>query len=59
MKRREISETEVANVLAKPEQTEMIREGRAVYQAHIKYGAPSKEYLLRGLLILKTPHQVL
>lgn len=47
MKRRVISETEVANVLAKPEQTEMIREGRAVYQARVKYGAFPKEYLLR------------
>jgi hypothetical protein len=47
MKRRVISETEVAKVLAKPEQTEMIREGRAVYQARLKYGALSTEYLLR------------
>ena len=34
-------------MLAKPEQTEMIREGRAVYQARVKYGAHSKEYILR------------
>ena len=44
MERREISETEVVSALAKPEQTEIIREGRAVYQARVKYGAHSKEY---------------
>jgi len=33
MARREISQEQVRNVLANPEQAEMVREGRAVYQA--------------------------
>lgn len=31
MARRQISEEDVKTVLAKPDQTEMVREGRAVY----------------------------
>ena len=47
MTRRQISEAEVENVLAAPEQTECVREGRAVYQSRIELGEPSKTYLLR------------
>jgi hypothetical protein len=47
MVRRQISETEVASVLAAPEQTECVRAGRAVYQSRIGLGEPSKLYLLR------------
>ena len=47
MARRQISEAEVESVLAVPEQTECVREGRAVYQSRIELGEPSKTYLLR------------
>ncbi|MDL1911103.1 DUF4258 domain-containing protein [Chloroflexi bacterium CFX6] len=47
MERRNITEAEVAQVLANPEQSEMIRDGRSVYQARIEQGDPPKEYLLR------------
>jgi hypothetical protein len=47
MARRQISAAEVARVLAAPEQTECVREGRAVYQSRIELGEPSKTYVLR------------
>ena len=47
MARRNIGEEEVAKVLANPEQAEMIRTGRSVYQARIGQCEPLKEYLLR------------
>ncbi|MGE0127078.1 MAG: DUF4258 domain-containing protein [Blastocatellales bacterium] len=47
MARRQISEQDVAKVLAAPEQTEEVREGRAVYQSRIESGEPPKTYLLR------------
>jgi hypothetical protein len=47
MARREINREDVKAVLAKPEQTEMVREGRAVYQAKREMGNPSKTYVLR------------
>jgi Domain of unknown function (DUF4258) len=47
MARRQISEAEVGRVLATPEQTECVREGRAVYQSRIEVGEPSETYLLR------------
>ena len=47
MARRQISAAEVARVLAAPEQTEGVREGRAVYQSRIELGEPSETYLLR------------
>jgi hypothetical protein len=46
MARRQISEAEVESVLAAPEQTECVREGRAVHQSRIEWGEPSKPYLL-------------
>lgn len=45
MARRRINESEVTQVLAKPEQLQMVRAGRAVYQA--RQGEPPEEYLLR------------
>ena len=47
MARRQISEEDVKRVLAKPEQTEMVREGRAVYQSRLEMGKPPKTYLIR------------
>ena len=47
MARRQISAAEVEGVLAAPEQTECMREGRAVHQPRIEWGEPSKPYLLR------------
>jgi hypothetical protein len=47
MARRGISESEVAEVLTHPEQTEMVRSGRAVYQAKLDLGEPPKTYILR------------
>jgi len=47
MARRQIGEEDVAKVLAAPEQTEVVREGREVYQSRIESGEPPKTYLLR------------
>ncbi|MCC7117202.1 MAG: DUF4258 domain-containing protein [Anaerolineales bacterium] len=47
MARRQITEDDVKIVLAKPEQMEMVREGRAAYQSRLEMGEPSKTYLLR------------
>lgn len=47
MTRRQISEEDVANVLAAPEQTETVRKGREVYQSRIQSGELPKSYLLR------------
>ncbi len=47
MTRREISQEQVRNVLANPEQTERVREGRAVYQAKCDMDEPPKTYILR------------
>jgi len=47
MARRQISEEDVNAVLANPEQTEIVREGRAVYQSRREMGKPAKVYLLR------------
>jgi len=47
MVRRQISESDVARVLATPEQVEKVREGREVYQSRMELGEPPKTYLLR------------
>jgi Domain of unknown function (DUF4258) len=47
MTRRQISEAEVESVLAAPEQTECVREGRAVDQSWVESGKPAKTDLLR------------
>ena len=45
MARRQVSEKEVAQVLAAPEYTELVRAGRALYQS--RAGDGDKIYLLR------------
>jgi Domain of unknown function (DUF4258) len=47
MARRQISASDVARVLATPEQMEMVRPGRVVYQARVACGTPTATYLLR------------
>jgi hypothetical protein len=47
MARRQISAAEVGQVLAAPEHTECVREGRAVYQSRMERGEPPKTYVLR------------
>jgi hypothetical protein len=47
MARRQISQEDVANVLATPEQIQAVRKGQDVYQSRIKAGKPPKRYLLR------------
>ena len=47
MARRQISQDDVANVLATPEQMEVVRQGRNVYQSRIEAGKPPQKYLLR------------
>jgi hypothetical protein len=47
MARRNVGKEEVQKVLAKPEQVEMVRRGRAVYQAKYDIGEPPKTYILR------------
>ena len=50
MTRRQISPAEVASVLAAPEHTECMREGRTVYHSRIELGEPGKTYLLRAVV---------
>lgn len=47
MVRRQISIDDIAKVLAAPEQTETVRQGRSVCQSRIEAGKPPKRYLLR------------
>ena len=47
MKRRRITEAEIARVLSSPEQTEMVWPGRAVYQSRMRFGESAPIYLLR------------
>jgi len=47
MVRRKITQEDVRIVLANPEQMEMVREGRAVYQAKLEMDEPPKTYILR------------
>lgn len=47
MRRRHISEQEVAKALAAPGQREPVREGREVFQARSESGDLPKTYLLR------------
>lgn len=57
--RRQISEADVAKVLATPEQTHIIREGREVYQSRVESGSPPITYLLRVFVdVDRTPAEV-
>ena len=47
MERRQISEAENARVLSSPEQTEVVRPGRAVFQSRVEFGELMQTYLLR------------
>jgi hypothetical protein len=47
MKRRQISEAEIAQVMSAPEQIETVRPGRVVYQSRVEMGEPARIYLLR------------
>ena len=47
MTRRQITEADVATVPAAPEQTEIERTGREIYQSRLEMGEPPKVYLLR------------
>jgi len=59
MARRQIKESDIARILALPEQTERVREGRMVYQSRIKCGNPPKLHLLRVFVdVDKDPPEV-
>jgi len=47
MVRSQITEAEVARVLASPEQAMTVREGREIYQSRVELGEPPKTDLLR------------
>ena len=47
MARRQISVEDVAAVLSNPEQIDVARPDRVIYQARVKSGNPPKTYLLR------------
>ena len=47
MTRRQIREEDIANVLAAPEQVDVVRAARRVYQSRVLLGKPPKTYLLR------------
>ena len=47
MARRQISEEDIAEVIANPEQTETVRADRIVCQSRFKAGSPPKTYLIR------------
>lgn len=47
MNRRQISEQEIARVLASPEQILSVRAGRMIYQSRVDMGEPPKSYLIR------------
>ena len=47
MRRRGISEADIAQVLSSPGQIRQVRTGRVVYQSRLTSGAPAKTHLLR------------
>jgi hypothetical protein len=47
MSRRSISEADVAVVMAQPEQREIVRESRWLFQSRFVVGTPPKTYLIR------------
>jgi len=60
MARRGISQEDVRSVLANPEQMEMIRVERAVFQAKLEMDQPPKIYVIRVFVDVdrKPPHVV-
>lgn len=47
MRRRGITESELAHVLSRPDQAEIVRPGRAVVQSRAQVGDPPRIYLMR------------
>ena len=47
MAHRQINEDDVGDVLSAPEQIEIVRQGRSVYQSRIEVGKPPHKFLLR------------
>ena len=47
MERRGISEAEIVRVLSAPEQSDLVRPGRVVYQSRTEFEESGKIYLLR------------
>jgi len=47
MERRVISEAEIVQVLSAPEQSDLVRPGRVVYQSRMEFDEPGEIYLLR------------
>jgi len=47
IERRGISEVEIARVLSAPEQADLVRPGRGVYQSRIEFEESGRTYLLR------------
>ncbi len=59
MRRRQINEAEVLKVLFSPEQVDIVREGRKVFQLRLSIGDDSKIYLFRVFVdIDRTPPEV-
>ncbi len=59
MERRGIREVEVASALSTPEQAEVVRSGRVVYQSRFERGEPSRIYLLRVFVdVYREPAEV-
>ena len=50
MRRRQISEAEIAEVLVEPAEIESVRAGREIYQSKVKWGKPPEDYLLRVIV---------
>jgi hypothetical protein len=59
MRRRQISETEVALVLKSPQQVKTVRESRKIYQSIFETEEPTKDYLIRVVVdIDRSPPEV-
>ncbi|MBI3741224.1 MAG: DUF4258 domain-containing protein [Chloroflexi bacterium] len=50
MARRQISETEIAQILSAPEQTENVGSSRRIFQSRVVWGKTGKTYLLRVIV---------
>ena len=47
LQRRDITEEDVKNVTASPEQKVDVRKGRCIYQSKLSFGEPARIYLVR------------
>ncbi len=50
MARRGVEEADIAKVMSAPEQAEVVRPGRVVYQSRFERGERGQIYLLRGVV---------